>query len=168
MSEAHKGKRHYAWGKKLSEEHRRKISESERGKKLSEEHKRAIVRYQKGKPTSAITRQKMSEAAKGEGNPFYGRRHSAETRQKMSEAHWQDGRSFEPYGLEFNAILKLAIRERDGHTCQLCRAPENGRAHCCHHIDYDKTNNEPENLVALCASCHSRTNSNRDYWTTVF
>ena len=74
MSEAHKGKRHYAWGKKLSEEHRRKISESERGKKLSEEHKRAIVRYQKGKPTSAITRQKMSEAAKGEGNPFYGRR----------------------------------------------------------------------------------------------
>ena len=35
---------------------------------------------------SEETRQKMSEALKGEKHPLYGKRHSAETRQKMSES----------------------------------------------------------------------------------
>ena len=36
---------------------------------------------------SAETRQKLSEALKGDKNPMFGKPKSAETRQKMSEAH---------------------------------------------------------------------------------
>ena len=36
---------------------------------------------------SERTRQKMSEARKGEDNPMYGKHHSEETRQKISESH---------------------------------------------------------------------------------
>ena len=57
------------YGKTLSEETRKKISESMKGKTLSEE-----------------TRKKMSEAHKGENNHMYGKTHSLETRKKMSEA----------------------------------------------------------------------------------
>ena len=34
-----------------------------------------------------------------------------------------------------------------------------------HHIDYDKKNNDINNLIALCRSCHCKTNGEREYWT---
>jgi 5-methylcytosine-specific restriction endonuclease McrA len=37
-----------------------------------------------------------------------------------------------------------------------------------HHIDYSKNNNDKRNLVLLCKSCHSKTNSNRGYWKNYF
>jgi len=77
---------------------------------------------------------------------------------------WRGGKSFEPYGIEFNNALKFRIRERDGHACVLCREP----AKCVHHIDYDKRNNLPENLITLCWKCHSKTNFNRSYWQSYF
>ena len=42
ISESHKGKNNYLYGKHRSEEHKKKISEAEKGKKLSEETKRKI------------------------------------------------------------------------------------------------------------------------------
>jgi len=87
---------------------------------------------------------------------------------KENNGSWLGGISFEPYGLEFNGKLKSFIRKRDNYTCQICDKKENGRAHCCHHVDYCKQNNEPENLVTLCNSCHSKTNSNRQYWQNYF
>ena len=72
--------------KKISEEHRRKISEAQKGKKPNN--------Y--GKSPSEETRRKMSEVQKGEKNhmygrtgekhPNYGKTHSDETRRKISEA----------------------------------------------------------------------------------
>lgn len=76
---------------------------------------------------------------------------------------WQGGISFEPYPPEFNTSLKNRIRRRDSHTCQLCG--ERGRN--VHHIDYDKSNCKPDNLITLCDSCHSRTNWNRDEWESL-
>ena len=57
------------------------------------EHKRL---HNLGKHLSEETRQKLSEAQKGENNPLFGKHHSAETRKKMSEAqkgknHWIKG-----------------------------------------------------------------------------
>jgi hypothetical protein len=37
-----------------------------------------------------------------------------------------------------------------------------------HHIDYDKKNGDPRNLVSLCKSCHIKTNYNREYWIEYF
>jgi len=78
---------------------------------------------------------------------------------------WQGGKSFEPYTSDWRNTLKRSIRERDGYTCQICG--ENPSL-CCHHIDYDKKNCNPTNLITLCRSCHTKTNTNRDYWTNYF
>ena len=72
------------------------------------------------------------------------------------------------YPSEFNDELREFIRSRDDYQCQECGVLENGAAHHCHHIDYDKYNNDPSNLISLCCSCHSSTNggnANRAYWT---
>lgn len=37
-----------------------------------------------------------------------------------------------------------------------------------HHIDYNKNNSNPNNLISLCVNCHMITNGNRKYWTKVF
>lgn len=67
-SELSRGKNNPMYGKKHSEETRKKISEAHKGRKLSEEQKA-----------------KLSEIEKGEGNPMYGKRHSEETKAKMRE-----------------------------------------------------------------------------------
>jgi 5-methylcytosine-specific restriction endonuclease McrA len=36
------------------------------------------------------------------------------------------------------------------------------------HIDYNKKNCCPENLVTLCKRCHSKTNTNRGVWIEFF
>ena len=46
--------------------------------------------------------------------------------------------------------VALVVLERDNYTCQKCGKKE---AHI-HHIDWDKTNNIPENMIVLCNSCH--------------
>jgi len=81
---------------------------------------------------------------------------------------WKGGISFEPYGPEFNRALKQAIRKRDEYTCQICGERENSKHHDVHHIDYNKQNNSPDNLILLCHSCHSKTNGNREYWQAYF
>jgi len=84
--------------------------------------------------------------------------------------NWQGGKSFEPYGLEFNNQLKEQIRERDNYSCQECYQTEKklGYRLTCHHIDYNKKNNNPDNLICLCKSCHSQTNFGREDWTNYF
>lgn len=112
---------------------------------------------------------------------------SQSTLQKLRESHigqiawnrgitgenshsWKGGKSFEPYTAEFNEQLKELTRMRDNYTCQLCGVPQ---AECVyplapHHIDYNKTNCLPSNLIALCLKCNSRVNYNRDIWQVYF
>ncbi|MBA3052294.1 MAG: HNH endonuclease [Candidatus Omnitrophica bacterium] len=88
------------------------------------------------------------------------------------EAHpnWQGGKSFEPYGLKFNKQLKERIRIRDNFICQECGKTQNElkRKLAIHHIDYCKQNNNPDNLVSLCVSCHPKTNFGRKEWENYY
>jgi len=74
------------------------------------------------------------------------------------------------YPQEFNKSLRDKIRKRDNYTCQNCRITEEehlkiiGTILNCHHIDYNKKNNNEENLITLCKSCNIKANINRDYW----
>lgn len=84
--------------------------------------------------------------------------------------NWQGGKSFEPYPVTWTNTLKEAIRQRDNYKCQICGCPQE---ECTsklpvHHIDYDKENLDPKNLITLCRSCHSKTNYNRPYWIDYF
>jgi len=77
---------------------------------------------------------------------------------------WKGGKSFEPYTVEWNEELRVKIRERDNFICAIC----NNKGKDVHHIDYDKSNCDENNLIILCKKCHSMTNHNRDKWQSYF
>ncbi len=80
LSEEHKRKISEAnLGKKLSEETKRKISKAAQGRKLSEEQKKKLLAANLGKKMSEGTKRKISKASRG-------RRHTEEAKKKMSEA----------------------------------------------------------------------------------
>jgi hypothetical protein len=82
--------------------------------------------------------------------------------------NWRGGLSFEPYPVTWNFRLREMIRERDGRTCQVCGIAENGTRLAVHHVDYDKANLAPLNLVSLCHQCHVKTNGRREEWIKFF
>jgi len=168
----HKGAPSHLKGIKKSEEFKRKVSMSMKGR----------APWNKGKPRDQNTKNKISQNLlgrySGEKNPFYGKKHKVESIAKIKANHadvsrennpaWLGGKSYEPYGIEFNQELKVRIRQRDNFTCQLCQIKEQGRAHDVHHIDYNKRHNLDDNLITLCHLCHHKTNINRQYWTEYF
>ena len=94
---------------------------------------------------------------------------SAKERFKNPEDHpaWRGGLSCEPYCRIFSSDeFKDMIRERDNWECQNPDCWKNkykGKPHV-HHINYIKKDCELINLIALCRSCNTRANSNRDNW----
>lgn len=78
--------------------------------------------------------------------------------------NWQGGKSYEPYSLEWTQKLKRLIRCRDNNKCHICK--QEGKF--VHHIDYDKKNCNPDNLITLCRVCHIKTNFNREKWKRYF
>ncbi len=74
------------------------------------------------------------------------------------------------YSLEFLSSLRELIRERDGYMCQLCGCLQEDCSErlSIHHIDYNKKNDSLNNLIALCRSCHSKTQVNRLEWKERF
>jgi len=88
---------------------------------------------------------------------------------------WIDGRAKENnlYPEEWIDDLREIIRKRDGYICQLCGIHQDEMSSWnkkldVHHIDYDKDNLNPDNLISLCRSCHQKTNFNREYWEQYF
>lgn len=101
--------------------------------------------------------------------------YSKEVIEKMSAAHsgdkshfWKGGISHNPYSVDWNKSLRRSIRERDRYACQLCGELQSDRAFSVHHIDYDKNNCNPTNLITLCIKCHTKTNANREFWKSFF
>lgn len=83
---------------------------------------------------------------------------------------WKGGTSRGPYPSIFDHGLRESIRMRDNYKCQICGCSEleNIRRLNVHHIDYNKKNADPDNLISLCTSCHSRVNNNREKWKKYF
>ena len=190
MSEAAKNR------PKFSLEHRRKMSESGKGRVFSDEHRRNMSKAATGRILSEETKRKIGEASKGrihteesklkmsqkgKDNPMYGRTHSEESKRKMREVKlgiknpmynhtgelnpaWKGGSSFEPYCPKFNESLKRKIRERDGYTCQYCGDP--GKH--VHHIDHNKKNSNPSNLITLCLPHNTKAEYNPTLWEHLF
>jgi len=132
-----------------------------------------------GKTFSESELKRKSENRKGEKHPMFGKHQSLEAKIKISNGtkldknpNWHDGISFEPYGLEFNNHLREQIRQRDHYRCQECfrhkseLRNKNNKPYKLnvHHIDFNKRNNEPNNLISLCRNCHSQTYYKRDQW----
>lgn len=84
---------------------------------------------------------------------------------KENEEHWnwQGGKSKEVYTEKFNKELKKLIRNRYGNCCQKCGRTEMSykRNLDVHHIDGNKKNCDPKNLIPLCRSCHIKIHNDR-------
>jgi len=172
--------------KRLSKEHKEKIAESMRGetnhfygKKHSTLTRLKISKSLEGKNF-------------GRDNHFYGKKHSEESKKKMSESsigktsgknnfwygkgylkfgknnpNWKGGVSCEPYCDAWaDKEYKESIKERDGYRCLNpdCWGNCNYLPLTIHHIDYNKKNCHPSNLITLCVSCNSRANFNRNWY----
>jgi 5-methylcytosine-specific restriction endonuclease McrA len=85
--------------------------------------------------------------------------------------NWQGGISKNSYPNYWTETLRRSIRERDCRTCQICGKIQEDYDFDIHHIDYDKNNGDPRNLITLCRNCHLKTNGkdkNRNYWLNYF
>ena len=110
----------------------------------------------KGIPKPESMKRKTSENMSGPGNPWY-----------------IDGRCSginQPYPLDFDERFKDLIRDRDGRICKMCMKTEeqNGKQLDIHHVDYNKNNCDPKNMISLCHSCHMKTNVKRKEWSSFF
>lgn len=171
-------------GKEFADEYRKKMSALSSANNpstfpgVAEKISKSMKEYLANNPTARI----------GENNPFYGKKHTEQTIQKWknnkigkqsynpvqklkqlentpkkeNHPNWQGGIANGEYGPEFNHQLKTQIKDYYSSTCQLCKAPTLELD--IHHIDYNKKNNQFENLIPLCKHCHGKTNFDRINW----
>lgn len=68
---------------------------------------------------------------------------------------WKGGVAQWEYSSDWKRVCKQ-VKDRDQWTCQLCGEQRKRWGHKLHvhHIDGDKLNNHPYNLIALCSACH--------------
>jgi len=107
----------------------------------------------------------------GKSNPFFNKYHSKEFKERHSKFQikrfenpknhpsYKNGKSKEPYPIDWNNKLKEFIRNRDK-KCQICGMSRNvhkkyyKRDLSVHHIDRDKDNLDHINLICLCFYHH--------------
>ncbi len=66
-----------------------------------------------------------------------------------------------------DTLCAAAVRERDGHRCTICGAPESGQLHDWAHIlsrRYIGTRWDWSNSTTLCRSCHYTYTNRPDEW----
>lgn len=128
------------------------------------------VVWNKGIPCSKETRDKISKKLKGRTLTQEHRDSIAKGAPRgIDHPGYIDGKGGTGY-VRFRASLKEEIKIRDNNQCQNCsmtREEHNKKYNLdieIHHIDYDKTNNNKNNLITLCKKCNIRANYNKDYW----
>ena len=163
----------YWKGKKLTKEHKEKIKNSMLGGNTTS-FKKGRTAWNKGKKLSKKHIENLSKSHLGKPGFWTNKK-----RENISGENchlWKGGISFEKYGKKWNNTLKKQIRKRDQYRCQECFRHQDelydtsGRKYklLVHHIDYNKKNNNPENLISLCRNCHIQTNFNRNDWVEYY
>lgn len=120
--------------------------------------KRSIIatRINTGRVLSAETKEKIAHSLQG----F---QHTEKTKEKMRAARklrtgelsprWNGGSS--GYGMRWNQ-QSMAAKQRDNYTCQGSDCTGTCSVLDVHHIDRNKMNNDLDNLICLCRSCHTK------------
>jgi len=119
-----------------------------------------------GKVFSFERRKQMSKNNKGKNNPFYGKKHLKKHINNIrgeGNPNWKGGISCEPYCQDWTKEFKAYIKERDGNKCLNPYCFGNIYRLNVHHVDYNKKNCDPSNLITTCHSCNSKANTNRGW-----
>lgn len=100
----------------------------------------------------------------GKGNPSYGKTPDkkmciflSEINKGAKNFNWNGGSSLQKYPTEFNRQLKRVIKRQNNSKCMICSARRYKHKFHTHHIDLNKNNCNPNNLVPLCSKCHNFT-----------
>jgi len=97
---AQKGDKNHSYGKSLSEEHKKKLSEAGKNKVFSEETRKKLSEKNKGRTLSEETKRKISQSREGNVPWNKGKKglqkHSQEAKERIRESHkgkkwWNDG-----------------------------------------------------------------------------
>jgi hypothetical protein len=75
------------------------------------------------------------------------------------------------YCEKFTKEFKERVRAYWNYQCFECGTPQKGRKLGVHHVHYNKKmccDGSPRDVLPLCQECHSRSNTNRDYWEMHF
>lgn len=175
-----KGYSKYWLGKKLTEEHKKKIKQNTPkfwlGKHLTEEHKKKLSLQKIDKKMSKSARENMR---KGQ----IGRKHSEETKRKISKAHkgrrniaqslrqkgsnshlWKGG--ITPINLLIRAsveykLWRKSVFERDNYTCIWCKV-KGGYLNADHikpFAYFPELRFAIDNGRTLCKVCHQKTDT---------
>jgi len=133
------------------------------------EIKKGIIKpykWQKGQHISPETEFKKGHIPWNKGKPYLAIR---------GEKHWNwnGGSSRKGYPPEFDKRLKEKIRKVFNYTCVRCGIQERQltgfhRKLVIHHIDYDRNNNNENNLVPLCRKCNFAVEKNKSFYLNIF
>lgn len=172
-------------GHEVSIELRKKISENVKLSMSRPEIKDKISGKNSphfGKHLSIEAKEKLSinhkGLIKGSKHPFFGKKLPESTLKKMrarslgeKNPAWKGGIASLPYCHKFNVPFKERVRAFFDYCCVECGQPEINEKHHIHHCHYNKKmccDGSPRDVVALCHSCHTKTNTHRDYWEKHF
>jgi hypothetical protein len=127
------------------------------------------IGFKKGHKPSKHNGRKFTKGHKinvGRYVPLSSRIKMSATMQGIPLDKWEKFTHIEKYGFQFTKYLKEEIKKRDDYLCQYCGLKK--KLLHIHHIDYNKLNNNPINLICLCVNCHMSTNYNRQKWKDFF
>ena len=145
-------------GRKHTKAARKKMSESAKVKVFTDEHRANLSKAFKKVVKTEEWKKKIGKAHRG---------HTRQCGHKNS--NWQGGIQYEPYCSAWgDEEFREDIRERDNHQCQNPDCWGTGDRICIHHIDYEKRNCHPDNLITLCSSCNVRANYDREWHTAYY
>ncbi len=165
QSEARKGKISYLKGKSYEELY---------GKNKADELKKLCRDCNLGKVMTKLHRFKISKTLKKNGWCGYWKgRKNPERSKRMKGTYgketpnWQGGITAEPYcDVWLDKDYKQSIKERDENRCLNPYCFKTSKNLVIHHIDYNKKNCHPNNLITICNSCNLRANKDREWHTS--
>lgn len=149
-------------GKFVSEESRKKMSQSRKGKPQPQLHTKEATEKRRSSFVSKKYhhdddwKQRVSNKLKDRLFSDEHLNNLKKTARKGDQSNlWRGGKFSTEYPLEFSQALKSKVRRRDGFVCKSCgKNLYKNPYSAVHHIDADKNNNSMDNLVLLCKTCH--------------
>jgi len=137
-----------------------------------------------GKKHKKESKKQTSNAIKGENHPMWRKHHKQKTKDLISKtrkekglgigpnnAMW-DGGNPQPYPTKVwkDSNFIKEIFERDNYECQSPLCKKIGARLGRHHINYDKMDLDPSNIITVCQSCNviaegkGKNNYTKEWW----
>ena len=176
---------HFWLGKKQSQEHKEKISNSligntrSLGFKQSTKHilKSRIMRRINGWwKDSDLTQKRQSESKKGKKRQLFSKEwleNLSKSKKANNHWNWQSGITPENDRIRHSFELKYwrnSVFERDNYTCAICR--NRGVYLEAHHVkkfsEYPELRFDINNGITLCKKCHNETKGKEELYEKAF